>query len=178
MAEDYKKVFGKDIELASDEPNAGYAFIKRFAQNSPIFESSSGGIVKNVGTKGQKKAPVGYAASSKMREAVDQGFALGSDPVNFSPAVAIYGLNILEIVNEAPHPNAAKLLIRFLNGEADGKGPGFKPFNTQGGWSARSIVPLAEGNIPFNDIPLFETDLDYVYENIQNVQDYWLSVQP
>ncbi len=178
MAEDYKKVFGKDIELAPDEPNAGYAFIKRFAQNNPIYESSSGGIVKNVGTPGQTTAPVGYAASSKLREREDQGYVIDSDPVNFSPAIGIYGLNTLSIVNEAPHPNAAKLLIRFLMGEADGKGKGFEPFNTLGGWSARSNVPLAEGNIPFNDIPLFETDLEFVYENIQDVRDYWLSVQP
>ncbi len=178
MAADYKKVFGKDIELAADEPNAGYAFIKRFAQNKPIFESSSGGIVKNVGTPGQTKAPVGYAASSKLRERDDQGYKLGADPVKFTPAVSNYGLNILNIVNEAPHPNAAKLLIRFLMGEADGKGKGFEPFNTLGGWSSRSNVPLAEGNIPFKDIPQFEMDLDYVYENLQDIQDYWLSVQP
>lgn len=178
MAAEYKKVFGEDIKLDSDEPNAGYAFIKRFAQNKPIFESSSGGIVKNVGTPGQTKAPVGYAASSKIRERDDQGYVLGSDPENFGPAVAIYGLNTLSIVNEAPHPNGAKLLIRYLMGEADGKGKGFEPFNTIGGWSARSNVPLAEGNIPFNNIPLFETDLDFVYDNIQDVQDYWLSVQP
>lgn len=178
MAEDYKKVFGKDIELASDEANAGYAFIKRFAQNNPIYESSSGGIVKNVGTLGQKTAPVGYAASSKLREREDQGYVIESDPKNFSPAVGIYGLNTLSIVNEAPHPNAAKLLVRYLLGEADGQGKGFAPFNTLGGWSARNNVPLAEGNIPFNDIPLFETDLDFVYDNIQDVRDYWLSVQP
>lgn len=177
MAEEYKKVFGEDIVLSEGCENAGYEFIKRFAQNSPVFESSSGKIVESVGIKGQKNAPIGYAASSKLRERDDQGWALQAIP-KFGPTTGILGMNTLNVVNEAPHPNGAKLLIRWMMGEADGKGKGFEPFNTVGGWSARKDVPLAEGNIPFEETLVFDTDYDYVYDNISNVQDFWLSVQP
>lgn len=177
MAEDYKKVFGKDIVLSEGCKNAGYEWIKRFAQNSPVFESSSGKIVESVGIKGQKSAPVGYAASSKLRERDDQGWALQAIP-KFSPSTGIVGMNTLNIVNEAPHPNGAKLLIRWMMGEADGKGKGFDPFNTIGGWSARSDVPLAKGNVPMSETTLFNMDYDYIYDNLSDVQDFWLSVQP
>lgn len=177
MEKNYEEVFGEKLVLSEGCENAGYEFIKRFAQNQPMFESSSGKIVENVGIRGQKTAPVGYAASSKIREREEQNWALQSI-YDFEPAVAIIGMNTLNIVNEAPHPNAAKLLVRWMMGEADGKGEGFEPFNTVGGWSARSNVPLADGNPKMEDTKLFPMDYDYVYDHIQDVSDFWLTVQP
>ena len=46
-----------------------------------------------------------------------------------SPAI-----NTLYVVGECEHPNAAKLLIRFMMGGADGDVSGYKYFNTLGGW--------------------------------------------
>lgn len=124
MAEAYKEEFGEEIVLADDEPNAGYAFLKRFAQNNPIFETSSNNIVKAVGAAGQKDAPLGYAVSSKLRERDQQGWLLGVDPLNFAPANGIYGMNVVEIADHAPNPDGAKLLIRYLTGDADGTARG------------------------------------------------------
>lgn len=176
MAEEYKKVFGEDIVLSDGCENAGYEFIKRFSANDPVFESSSGKIVESVGTATGTTPPVGYAASSKIRERDEQGWPMEAI-MDLAPTTGIYGLNTLNIVNEAPHPNGAKLLIRYLVGEADGQGKGFVPFNTIGGWSLRPEVPLAEGNPPLSDIPVFENDFDFVYDNIQTVSDFWLSLQ-
>lgn len=178
MAEAYKEEFGEEIVLADDEPNAGYAFLKRFAQNNPIFETSSNNIVKAVGAAGQKDAPLGYAVSSKLRERDQQGWLLGVDPLNFAPANGIYGMNVVEIADHAPNPDGAKLLIRYLTGDADGTARGFNPYNTIGGWSVRSVVPTVEGNIAFEDYKVFPQDLEYTYEHLNEVQEYWISVQP
>ncbi len=178
MAEAYKEEFGEEIVLEEDEPNAGYAFLKRFAQNNPVYETSSNNIVKAVGASGQEDAPIGYAVSSKIRERDQQGYMLGIDPVNFSPANGIYGMNVIEIADHAPNPDGAKLLIRYLTGDADGTARGFEPYNTLGGWSVRSVVPKVEGNIEFEDYKVFPQDLEYTYEHIDEVQEYWISVQP
>lgn len=178
MAESYKEEFGEDIVLADDEPNAGYAFLKRFAQNNPIFETSSNNIVKAVGAEGQTDAPLGYAVSSKIRERDQQGYKLGIDPENFSPACGIYGMNVVEIADHAPNPDGAKLLVRYLTGDTDGTARGFEPYNTLGGWSVRSNVPKVEGNIDFEDYNAFPQDFDYTYEHLNEVQEYWISVQP
>ena len=178
MEESYKEEFGEDIVLAEDEPDAGYAFLKRFAQNNPILETSSNNIVKAVGAAGQADAPLGYAVSSKIRERDQQGYLLGIDPENFSPANGIYGMNVVEIADQAPNPDGAKLLVRYLTGDADGTARGFEPYNTLGGWSVRSNVPKVEGNIDFEDYTAFSQDFDYTYSHLNEVQEYWISVQP
>ena len=177
MEESYKEEFGEDIVLEEDEPNAGYAFLKRFARNNPIFETSSNNVVKAVGAAGQEEAPLGYAVTSKIRERDQQGYLLGAVD-NFSPAIGIYGMNVVEIADHAPNPDGAKLLIRYLTGDADGTARGFEPYNTLGGWSVRSVVPQIDGNIPFEDLNVFPQDLNYTYDHLNEVQEYWISVQP
>ena len=177
MEESYKEEFGEDIVLEEDEPNAGYAFLKRFARNNPIFETSSNNVVKAVGAAGQEEAPLGYAVTSKIRERDQQGYLLGAVD-NFSPAIGIYGMNVVEIADHAPNPDGAKLLIRYLTGDADGTARGFEPYNTLGGWSVRSVVPQIDGNIPFEDLNVFPHDLNYTYDHLNEVQEYWISVQP
>ena len=178
MAKAYEEEFGTPIVLAADEPDAGHAFLKRFAQNRPVFETSSNGVVKAVGASGQSDPPVGYAVSSKLRERDEQGYPLGVDPLNFKPAVGIYGMNIVEIADGAPNPDGAKLVVRYLAGEADGNGNGFAPYNTVGGWSIRRDGPSAKGNVPFEEVKTFPQDMEYTYQHIKEVQDYWVSVQP
>ncbi len=82
-------------------------------------------------------------------------------------------MNFVAVVNEAPHPNGAKLLIRYLLGGEDGNGNGIKPFNTIGGWPVRPETTPAEGNIPLEDMKLWMINYDFVYKNLQDVQDYW-----
>ena len=41
-----------------------------------------------------------------------------------------------------------------------------------------SNAPAIEGNPDYDSIPKFDLDLDYYYDNYQDVYDYWLSVQP
>lgn len=174
MAADYERVFGTPIELADDEPNAGYAFIKRFLANSPIMAKGSDEVIELVGAAGQTNPPVGYSSSVKLR-GKDDGFAIDYSPTTMSVSNGIPAMNFIAIANEAQHPNAAKLFIKYWLGGEDGQGAGYSPLVSLGSWSVRPENPSAEGNISLADIPLWEIDFNYIYQNIETVRDYWIT---
>ena len=64
----------------------------------------------------------------------------------------------------ARNVNAAKLFIRWILGEADGKGEGYKPYFKSGAWSMRTDV-ADESIIPMESLKLWNLDSDYVYEH-------------
>lgn len=176
LAKDYKREFGEEIKLSDGCKNAGEELIKRLAANKPVYIHSSDEIVQNVGTPDQADPPVGYASSSKMRQVKDKGYTMNV-MTKILPTTGIPAQNNLYIANECQHPYAAKLLLRWMLGEADGKGEGFKPFNTLGGWPVRDDVELAKGSTPLKDIPLWPDDPEYIYQHISEMNDFWLSVQ-
>ena len=174
FADDYKRVFGEEITLHGTE-NAGYEFLKRFMENDPVFIGSNAELAEAVGIRGQEHPPVAFAASSRMRDRADKGYALQVIP-QITPNTGLAGLNTLYIVNEAPHPAGAKLLIRYLMGEADGKGEGFKPFNTIGGWPLRDDITPVDP-LPLSDINIPDLDRTEIYHKLRDVSDFWLSLQ-
>lgn len=174
MAADYEKVFGEPIVLAEDEPNAGYAFIKRFLANNPIMAKGSDEVIELVGAKGQTNPPVGYSSSVKLRKQ-EEGFAINYSPTTMQVSNGIPALNFVSIANKAEHPNAAKMFIKFWMGGEDGLGEGYAPLVSLGSWSVRPENPNAEGNIALSDIPLWEVDFEYIYQNIETVRDYWVA---
>ena len=175
MAKDYKNFFGKDIVLERDEPTAAHAWIKRYLANSPIIAANSNEVISMLGTPGQANPPwVGYSSSVRLRDKVDQKMAIEYDPYILKPTNGIYAMNFLAIVNEAPNPAGAKLYIRYLLGGDDGKGRGFSVFTDIGTWPARPEQPSAKGNLELPKIPLWPTDLDYVYNHVLEVSDYWI----
>ena len=172
MAEAYKECYGEDIVLAEDEPTAAHAWIKRVLANDPVIFDSNNEVIQSVG-EGEETKLIGYTPSSKYREKEDNGWNIESEPLKMTPVSGVAFMNFLAVVNEAPHPNGAKLLIRYLMGDEDGNGNGIQPFNTIGGWPVRPETTPAEGNIPFEDMKLWQINYEYVYENLQDIQDYW-----
>ena len=171
LAASYKEMYGKDIELSDGCENAGYEFLKRLHDNSPIFTSSSDEIAESVGTKGQTNPPVGFCASSKLRKNEDNGWCLA--PVNLEPTTGIPAINTLYVVGECEHPNAAKLFIRFMMGGVDGDLSGYKYFNTLGGWPVRDDIEPAEGSTPYSELHVSDFNVTDIYENINPVRDFW-----
>lgn len=172
MAEAYKECYGEEIVLTEEEPTAAHAWIRRVLENDPVIFDSNNEVIQSVG-EGQESKLVGYTPSSKYRERADKGWNIESDPLSMSPVSGVAFMNFLAIVNEAPHPNGAKLLIRYLMGGEDGNGNGIKPFNTIGGWPVRPETTPAEGNVPLEDMKLWMINYEYVYQNLQDIQDYW-----
>lgn len=172
LAAAYEELTGEALVLSPECENAGYEFLKRLYENAPVFASSSDEITESVGTTGQKNPPVGFASSTKLRKNADNGWCLA--PINLEPTVGIPQINGLYMLEHCEHPNAAKLLIRFMMGGVDGDTSGNDPFNTLGGWPVRNDLEPAEGSVPLADWNLAEVDSDEIYQTINHVRDFWL----
>lgn len=167
----YKELTGETLKLSEGCENAGYEFLKRLHENQPIYASSSDEIAESVGTKGQKNPPIGFCSSSKIRKNEDNGWVLA--PVNLIPNTGIPAVNTLYVVEGSEHPNAAKLLVRFMLGGTDSDLSGYEPFNTLGGWPVRDDIQPAEGSTPYDELNVAGFDPNEIYENINIVRDFW-----
>jgi iron(III) transport system substrate-binding protein len=172
---DYEREFGEKLVLSDGCENAAYELIYRLFNNDVIFMSSSDEVCESVAGTGVTEKKLGYGASSKARKNADNGWSLA--PINILPSTGIPNQNNLYIVNECPHPNAAKLLVRWMVGEADGTGEGFTPFNTLGGWSVRNNVPDKEGNTPLTELNVWPADVMFIYDHMQDMEDFFLTMR-
>jgi iron(III) transport system substrate-binding protein len=178
LAKDYERVFGTPLKLENDEPSVAYALIKRMAKNGPVLEPSLTNIVKSVGgAAGIRNPPIGFGSSAKLRERDIQGWRLGANPSKIKFPASLPAYAIIQVADKAPHPNAAKLFSRFVCGEAGHKGKGLETFLTAGSYPVFSDVEIKVPQPGFGSVSLF-TDIDYLYENFQDIYDYWISVQP
>lgn len=176
MAEAYKEEFGENITLSNGVENAGYEFIKRLANNGLVLTTSDGTAAKAAGAKGQSDPPITLTvASSKLRYNDTKDTALDI-AWNMSPKMGISKANYIVMAKNSPHPNAAKLLIRWMLGDEMG-GAGMTPFFVPGQWPSRSDVKPAI-DISLGDLTKYTwfLDLDYIYDNGLPVRDFWLSM--
>ena len=79
--------------------------------------------------------------------------------------------NIL-IAGGAKNINSAKLFVRWILGETDGKGEGYKPFLQEGAWPSRVDV---EGGASkkLEDINVIYTDETYSAKNREAFLKFW-----
>ena len=171
MAAAYKEKYGKEIELTQE--NAGYEFIVKFLANDPVLMSSGEDIIESVGQPGQKNPPIGFASSSKLRHIEQSGMPIAGI-FHLSPRISVMSSSVLYIANEAPHPNAAKLLARWAMGEADGKAAGLEPFNLHGAWVPRIDVDNPNP-FPVDDIVAWELDQEFYDQNFPEFRNFWIA---
>ena len=80
------------------------------------------------------------------------------------------------MANKAPHPNAAKLLIRWLLGDQNG-GNGMKPWFVPGQWPSRADVkPPTEKTLKDLDQFTWLLDYKYIYNEGLAVRDFWMGL--
>ena len=173
MADAYKQEFGTEIVLDGTE-NAGYEFLKRLAKNDLIVMTSDTDIVEAVGAPNQTDPPFGIATSSKMRKAGDD--LLINVAADLSPRLGIVDPAYLYIADESKHINAAKLVMRWVGGETDGQGTGFKAFHVRGSWPSRADVEPIKTQ-PLESLNLWDIDLDYNYMALDEMRNFWITLQ-
>jgi len=142
MAAEYERVFGEPIELTT--PTAGHEFIKRLAKNNPRFVSGDKDA-RWVAEKGLEDPPLAVGMTfGRIREAGDpeMGYLGWTVPVNIKPRVGFAYPSGLNIAYGAPHPTAAKLVVRWLMGDEKGGG-GMTPWFVPGNWPVRTDVENA-----------------------------------
>lgn len=171
----YQKEFGEPLTLSPNVENAGYEWILRLVRNDLALTTSDGDAAKAVGAAGQTEPPVTLSvASSKLRYNED-GMKLAV-AWNANPAVGVSKPNFLVMAHHAPHPNAAKLLIRWLLGDAEG-GAGMTPWLVPGGWPSRQDVPV-EGDMAVDKLTdhTWSLDPDFINTYGPEVREFWMGL--
>ncbi len=173
MAAAYKDYTGKDwttdSDYGTDTANAGWLWVKKFAK-SPNLVLMPGGdeITEAIGTLGMKDpAGIGNNSFSKLRDTVS-GEASQWYCEGLKPTIGTSGITLLGIAANAPHPNAAKLYIRFTLTEK-----GLAPWFVMGDWPGRSDLPAPEGAPAFADANLWPDDGKMMFEMGSQVRDFW-----
>jgi iron(III) transport system substrate-binding protein len=113
--------------------------------------------------------PAGVANNSysKVRDTINGEIAVWACE-GIEPALGTSGFTVLGIAAMAPHPNAAKLYIRFtLTAE------GSEPWNVVGDWLGRTDLPAPEGAPSFADANLWPDDGLLMFQIGSQVRDFW-----
>lgn len=172
MAREYERKFGRPLTLSRGVRNAGYEWIKRLLENKVIAAGSTNDISNAVGRSGQKNPPIGVTAMSRLRDKEKDPKLAFDVAYNLRPVVGVATGTPLAIAYRAPHPNAAKLMIRWMWGDDKG-GEGYKPYFVPGNIPTRTDQPHPP---KAKAIDLrWDVDADFVWKHGQEVLDFWLA---
>ena len=161
--------YGHPEIVIPEGSNAAEVFWKMAASNI-IFTNSSDEVIEALGNG---EADFGFAVSSKLRFR-DLGYEIE----------AVYSLNPFSgcrtsysvmLARNSRNINTAKLFIRWLLGEADGNGEGYKPFNTIGTWSVRDDVSDVT-EIPLDNISLIRADTGSRTVTRDQMEEFWAQI--
>lgn len=167
----YEKEFGEPITLNGTE-NAGYEFLLRLMNNGLILMSSGTPVAGAVGAPNQKDPPLGIISPSKLRLMEDEELYLAM-LWDVEPVASYLSKQTVSIPLYSEHPNAAKLLIKWLYGDENGM-EGYKPFFDIGTWSARTDVPQPLDQMELKDMTLWVEEADWLYKNVVRFRDFWI----
>jgi len=174
MAEAYQELYGKDWTTdeayGDDVANAGYLFLKKLAQNEPGMQPGGDEVDAAFATLGMDPAVepgYGWTGWSSYEDTLDGELAM-APCMGLKPVMGILKANYLGIANNAPHPNAAKLFIRFALSQE-----GFGPWNKMGTYPAVEGLSAAEGMPPLAEVKLWPSDDLFAYQNNSQIRDFW-----
>ncbi len=164
----YELCFGEKLPPEA-QGNAAEYFWERLSENI-VFTNSSDEVTEALN---DGKADFGWCVSSKLRLA-DVGYCIA--PVyKLTPFSGCRTSYAVMMTNGCKNENSAKLFIRFLLGESDGKGAGLKPFCTAGTWSVRSDVPDGD-KVPISDIDLIVPDQQRLIDEKEKTVSFWTDI--
>ncbi len=174
MKKEYQTVFGKRISLSEGVENAGYEWLLRVLNNDAIIMGSTNDVSDAVGLSDQANPPVGLTAFSRLRDKEKNPNLTFDVMYDLQPAMGVSTEVVVAIVNRAKHPNAAKLLIRWMMGDEQG-GEGYEPYYVLGNFAVRTDVKPLEGIKNIGELNLWAANPDFVWENGQKIIEFWIS---
>ena len=169
MAQAYEDLYGRPLTLPDGE-NAGREFIRRLLNNGVILTNSSDETAEEIGMPGSSSPSIGIMISSKTRLR-----EIGYEHLNqydMEPFCGVYVPINMMLAGGSQNVSVAKLFIRWLLGEADGTGEGYRPYLQSGAWSVRSDVQDDTG-VRMDELNLLHVDRHYLYENYDAVFSFW-----
>ena len=179
LAAAYQELYGKDWttdEAAKPDAsgvapeNAGYLFLRKLAQNHPILQPGGDEVDEAYASLGMDPAvEPGYGLTGwDSYETTLDGELAMAPCLTIKPVAGILKSGYLAIANNAPHPNAAKLFIKFIL-SADG----IDPWTAIGIYPAAEGLPVAEGMPPFGTYKLWPSDDLFAWLNNSTVRDFF-----
>ena len=132
----YVALYGSEPVLDADTPDAGWLWLKRFAQNGPIPQPGGDEVDSAFATPGMTDSFMALGAYSNYPDVLD-GKLVFEPCWGLTPVMGIQSQSYLGIINQAPHPNAAKLWILWQAGP-EGRDPWAKFGNLLPGFNLRS----------------------------------------
>jgi iron(III) transport system substrate-binding protein len=174
MDKEYQRVFGKPLQLNKDSKNAGYEWILRLLKNDAVISGSTNDVSNAVGQPGQQKPPVGITAFSRLRDKEKNPKLAFDVAYDLRPVTGVATGVMVAVVNQAKHPQTAKLLVRWMLGDEKG-GKGYTPYYVLGNIPTRTDMAPPQGSKPLKDMNVWSADPKYVWERGQEVRDFWLS---
>jgi iron(III) transport system substrate-binding protein len=183
MAAAYQELYGKDWTtdpaavadpFTGEAPvNAGWLFIKKLAQNQPGIEPGGDEVDAAYATLGMDPSVepgVGWTGWDSVGATADGEIAM-APCLDVKPVFGMEKTTYLGIANHAPHPNAAKLFIKFSLTTVEGQ----KPWMKVGIYSAQPSMGVPEGALPFEEMTAHSWLMNPVYdwEWAAKVRDFW-----
>lgn len=169
MEKAYKDYFAKDFVPENGE-NAGEAFIRMLIENDINVVNDSDDAANAIASPVTPNDAVGILNASKLRMK-EQGYPL---EVCYNPAPfagVINPANIM-IAGGSENINSAKLFIRWILGETDGKGEGYKPFLQEGAWPGRTDVD-GGASMKLEDMNVIYTDEEFASRERAAFLEFW-----
>jgi len=148
-------------------------FMQRLVDNGLILTSSGTELIELVGAPGQAEPPFGLTVSSKIRSR-DAGMQVAV-AWDMEPFVGSYSCNSVMLARGSSHVSTAKLFIRWLLGEADGKGAGYRPYLQEGAWSVRADIQ-SDAAAEIEAFTVLPRDKAYAYQNMDAIHAFWISL--
>ncbi len=166
----YVDYFGSDPVLDEDTPDAGWLWLKRFAQNGPIPQPGGDEVDSAFATPGMTESFMAFTSYSNMAD-VQEGLLAFDGCWGLNPITGIQSQSYLGIINQAPHPNAAKLWIKFITSEE-----GRDPWSKFGTFFPDTTYEVPEGMMTLEEI--FEITWfiaeQYAYDHMIEARDMYL----
>jgi len=165
MAEAYRAEFGQEPPLDAECGDAGTLWIRSLLANRPALLHGDADVAWWVGEgAGETRLGLcGYEQYIKVRRG-----ELSFTPLwKLAPTAGLRWPAAVAIVDRAPHPQAAKLAVRWLYGDA-----GYAPWLEAGYYPARADVADPPGALPRDELVarLWEVDAPFVTELLPSLR--------
>jgi iron(III) transport system substrate-binding protein len=174
MAAAYQELYGRDwttdAMYGEDIPNAGYLFLRKLAGNQPGIQPGGDEVDAAFATLGMDPAVepgYGWTGWSSYESTLAGELAM-APCMGLKPVMGVLKANYLAIANMAPHPNAAKLYIKFTLSQE-----GFAPWNQMGTYPPAENLTGSADMPPLSEVALWPSDDLFAYQNNSQVRDFW-----
>ena len=166
----YVELYGQDPVLDEDTPDAGWLWFKRFAQNQPIPQPGGDEVDSAFATPGMTDNYLAFTSYSNYPD-VQDGNLVFEPCWGTVPTSGVQSQSYAGILNQAPHPNAAKLFIKFITSEE-----GRDPWAKFGTYFPDPSYEVPEGQTTLEEVMKLTWFIpeQYAYDHLVEARDFYL----